>query len=535
MEKKRFLHGLLLFLFSIPLILSFHTRVGSAAEGEDDPIRQAPVVVSYDRYKWWLIRWVDNLILCTVYTDQEGLPSGDDIYTACGKTIYDDWAGTPPCTRSAAECEGVYLHFVSKEPAEKTIQVEYPPPQVTLSLSNCPRPAADNLCDRIPSLVFTGEEPIPGETITSIRGFFNGEPFLCPGSTCEIPLRPTTARGVPVDFVAESSFGDVSATFTAQARVVESGVSADPSLKGWYVDVLSAQWRGEPQPACAQIWDAFAPVGAPPDWLSTPAAPELLATENPYYYLAGRLIAQGVVDASACPVSGLQANGYADECGLKAAQPQVTEWQNRFDAQILAVANEVSIPAQLLKNIFAQESQFWPGAFKDPHEFGLGQLTDSGAETILLWDTRFFFQFCPTVFDNETCQRGYVYLSKEHQQLLRGALANQVRADCPNCAAGIDLDNVSNSVNLFAHTLVANCAQVSRIIYNASERSPGQISDYENLWRFTAANYHIGPGCMSYAIYSAWVRRDPMDWAHVSTYLTPSCQSAIRYVENLTK
>lgn len=536
MEKpqQRFSFFFLL-LFSILLILSPRSISVRAEEGKETPERTVSVAVAYTRYVWWLIRWSDNQVLCTVFSDQEGLPSGDDIYASCGKTIYDLWAKTPPCTQAAAECPGVYLHFVNQEPAEKTVQVEYPTAQVYLELGNCPRLTADNLCDRLPSLVLRAEEPIPGETIVAIRGFYNGAPFSCAGATCEIPLRPTPSRGVKVDFQAESSFGDLSPLFTALVRVMESGVSADPSSRGYYVDVISSQWRGKPQPVCAQIWDVFPPIGEPPAWLSTPVDPALLATETPYYYLAGRLIANGVVDASACPSAGLQPNGYADECGMQAALPQVIEWQNRFDAQILEVAKQVTIPAQLLKNIFAQESQFWPGAFKDPNEFGLGQLTDKGAETILLWDTRYFFQFCPTVLEHETCRRGYIYLSPEHQKLLRGALTNLVRADCVECETGLDLDNVHNSINLFAHLLVANCAQVSRIIYNASEQSPGQVSDYANLWRITAANYHVGPGCLSYAIYSAWTRREPLDWEHVSAYLTPICQSAIPYVENLTK
>jgi hypothetical protein len=140
---------------------------------------------------------------------------------------------------------------------------------------------------------------------------------------------------------------------------------------------------------------------------------------------------------------------------LQKALPTVIEWQNRFDQIILDVANQVAIPAQLLKNIFAQESQFWPGAFKDPQEFGLGQLTDKGAETILLWDTRFFFQFCPTILDADTCSRGYVYLDEGNQKLIRGALTSQVKADCPTCPSGVDIMNVENSIEFFAHTLVA--------------------------------------------------------------------------------
>ena len=535
-EKPSRRYCILILLLSISFIVSFRPRVGRAADEGDPPERKAPVVVAYTRYQWWLIRWVDNQVLCSIFTDQEGLPTGDDIFADCGRTIYNIWAATPACTSNAEQCAGVYLHLVSKEPAEKTVLVDLPPAQVFLSLENCPYPTSSNLCDRLPSLVFTGQEPIPDEEIIAIRGFINGEPFSCTGSECEIPLRPTRMEGVFVDFWADSSFGDSSSVFQAKVRVVESGVSADPASRGWYVDVLSSQWNGKPAPICAQIWNTFPPIGEAPSWLDTPPVPEFLATQNPYYYLAGRLIAQGMVNAGTCPAGGLLPNGYANECGLEIALPEVNLWQNQFDPQILEIANQVNIPAHLLKNLFAQESQFWPGAFKDPKEFGLGQLTDSGAETILLWDTRFFHQFCPTMLEASTCQRGYVYLSKENQQILRGALAIQVRADCADCTAGINLENVKSSINLFAYTLVANCAQVSRLIYNATNRTPEQVQvRYEDLWRFTAANYHVGPGCLSYAVYSAWARGEPLEWERVSAFLTSVCLGVIEYIDNVTQ
>ena len=259
-----------------------------------------------------------------------------------------------------------------------------------------------------------------------------------------------------------------------------------------------------------------------------------METDIPYNYLAGRLIAQGVVDASSCQGGGLLPNGYADACGLELALPKVQEWQNQFDASIIQVANSTGVPGQLIKNLFAQESQFWPGAFKDPKEFGLGQLTDNGAETILLWNPSFFSQFCPLVLDEKACQRGYIYLSKEYQAILRGALALEAKADCPECEAGIDLTNANFSIKLFAETLLANCEQVAQIVYNATSLTPGEVSSYEDLWRFTIANYHVGPGCLSYAMYIAWTARAEMDWQHISSYLTKPCQSVIPYVEKVT-
>jgi hypothetical protein len=505
-------------------------------QGETLP-RTKTITISYTKYKWWVIRWSSNAPLCTVFTDQENWPTGTDILRDCGNTIYTEWKNTQVCTTAETSgptsCSGVYLHFISSEPAKKEIEVELPAPQVWLTLGNCFPGRSDGFCATLPTLVLTGEEPLPNERITFIHAVLNGKPYSCNGASCEITLSPTPLRGMTLDFWAESSFGDTSPVFTALLRVVDTGVTDVPDGEGWYVDVLSTQWKGRAVASCAQLWDVFPPVGGLPYWLTTPESTSLLVTEEPYQYLAGRLVAQGVVDASTCPAGGLLANGYADACGLEKALPTVQQWQNQFNSQILQTAKDTGVPGQVLKNVFAQESQFWPGAFKDPKEFGLGQITDNGAETLLLWNSSFYNQFCPLVLDKSQCERGYVYLSTESQAILRGALAVEARSDCPTCSAGLDLAHANFSIKLFAQTLLANCSQVSRIVYNATGKYAGSVVDYENLWRLTVANYHIGPGCLSYAVYNTWNKREIMDWAHISTNLTPPCQSAVPYVDKI--
>ena len=315
---------------------------------------------------------------------------------------------------------------------------------------------------------------------------------------------------------------------------MDTGVTPSPFAMGWYIDVISTQWVGPPLASCARIWEAFPSIGTPPEWLASPDHEVLLASVEPYYYLAGRLIAQGLVDVSDCVTGGLLPNGYADVCGLEKSSTLIEKWQNQFDERIVEVAAETGIPSQLLKNLFAQESQFWPGVFRVPYEFGLGQITDNGADSILLWNREFYDKFCPLVLSSEVCEGGYLHLSDEEQALLRGALALQAKSDCPGCPTGVDLMHTNDTVMLFAKTLQANCAQISQSIYTATEMMAGNVSTYEDLWRFTIANYHAGPGCVSYAIHQAWQNTGVLNWDQVSNYFTDPCKGVVPYVEKIT-
>ena len=502
--------------------------------------RQTTIVVSYTQYEWWLIRWSDNDIVCRLFTDHEGLPTGDDVRTQCGEDLYQEWIHTPPCTTvsngtfNTTECSGLYLHQVSSQEKEKEVVITLPPAVAYVTLQGCDLVPPENICPQLPSLLITGKEPLPNERIIAIEGLYGETPFHCEGSTCALPLHPTPLEGIEVQFWAVSSYGDTSDHYSALVRVLDTGVSETPGGGGFYVDVVSSQWRGAELASCVRIWKAFPPIGRPPDWLATPKSSELLASAEPYFYLAGRLIAQGVVDASQCPSGGLLPNGYANACGLEQSQPVLETWQNQFDAQIIEVSDQVGIPAQLLKNLFAQESQFWPGVFRVPYEFGLGQITDNGADTILLWNRSFYNQFCPLVLSQDACQRGYLKLSSDEKAILRGAVALEAEADCSSCPAGIDLSNVNFSLSLFAETLQANCEQVGQIVSTATDSSPGSVASYEDLWRFTIANYHAGPGCLSYAIHSAWNGSGRLDWQVVASQFTEPCQGVVPYVNKIT-
>lgn len=525
--------------FALVLILASVLSRGESTTAQT-PARHTTIVVSYIEYEWWMLAWEDSELLCRILIDHEGVPTPAEVQTQCGAVLVEIWLNTPPCEAASApgsdasSCDGVYLHLIAYQPTERQVPVELPVPTVYVNLEGCTPSPPENLCPTIPSLLLTGEEPLPNEQIVAIHGTFDGQAFSCPGSICKIQLQPTPQEGILVEFWAESSFGDFSETYTAQVRVIDTGVSTTPGGGGWYVDVVSTQWIGAPLATCTRIWQALPPTGGPPEWLSTPDEPELLASGDPYFYLGGRLIAQGLVDVSECVSGGLQPNGYADTCGLEKSKGMILPWQNQFDQGIIDVAKQTGIPAQLMKNLFAQESQFWPGVFRVPYEYGLGQITDMGADSLLFWNESFYEQFCPLVLTEETCATDYMNLNEENQALLRGALAMQADSSCATCPAGIDLSHAEFSINLFAQTLQANCSQVNQTIYTATQKSAGSAANYEDLWRFTIANYHAGAGCVSFAIHQAWQNTGELTWENVSARFTEACKGAVPYVDKIS-
>lgn len=529
MAYKRIIALAVVFVFLLSVLDGFLRRVSAQA-----PVRSQTMLVSYTAYEWWLISWDHNVVVCQVFVDHEGLPDINDVTNECGEEIATAWWLTPPC-EDGVNCKGLYLYQIGSQIKEKEVLLDLPPPAVWLSLEGCQPAPPDNFCNQIPTLVLTGEEPLPNERILAIHYTIDGQPFSCQDQVCQLPLWPTELFGSRIEFWADSSYGDSSDHFSAQVRIIDTGMT--PIGSGWYVDVISEQWTGQPLSSCSRIWEVLPPIGSPPTWLSSPEGHQQLSSDEPYFYLAGRLIANGLVDVSGCPTGGRLPNGYADACGLEKARPLIDYWQNQFDQRILEASQTTGIPAQLMKNLFAQESQFWPGIFRVPWEFGLGQLTDNGAETILLWNPQFFDQFCPLVLSEDACQYGYLNLGENDRAMLRGALALQAKADCADCPTGVDLSNVNFSVLLFANMLQSNCAQVARTVYTATQKMAGLVSTYEDLWRFTIANYHAGPGCVSFAINQAWTfsTTGRLTWEDARNQFTEACQGVVPYVEQIAR
>jgi hypothetical protein len=89
-------------------------------------------------------------------------------------------------------------------------------------------------------------------------------------------------------------------------------------------------------------------------------------------------------------------------------------------------------------------------------------------------------------------------------------------------------------VRIFAEGLIANCEQVGQIIRNVTGNDPGNVSSYEDLWRYTLVNYNAGSGCLGDAITQS-IRQSPfLNWDLVASHLSEGCQGAIAYVEDIS-
>jgi hypothetical protein len=536
--KKRWTNHLLLLTALMGTAFAPHRSLPTASGAPPGPDRFTVITVEYTAYTWWMATWKGSQVVCSIIVDHEGPPIPDEVYWDCGEDIYEDWIAQDPCIKQRANtCEGYYIYYVSSKASEKEIPTQLPEAAAWLSLEDCEpvSSVSTNICETIPTLVITGQEPLPNETITGIEGALEGEPFTCEETVCKLELSPTDDDGATIEFWAWSSYGDSSPIFTGQVRVVQAD-EGDPDQLYWYVDVLSSQWQGEPVATCADSWEAFPPVGGAPDWLSTPPQSEDLSSDIPYTYLAANLILQGAVDASACTDSGLvPEDGGVNTCGLEAARPTVNEWQNRFDSLIFDTSQSTGVPAHLLKNLFARESQFWPGIFRSTGDVGLGQLTENGADTTLIWNPSFYHQFCPLVLSSEECGKGYMHLDEEQQFALRRGLIGSVNATCQECPLGLDLTQADFSVSVFAHTLLANCEQAGRVVRNLTGNTPGDVASYEEMWKFTLVNYNAGPGCLGDAIEGAQGQGLDLIWENVSSFLPGACSGAIDYVNDISQ
>lgn len=412
------------------------------------------------------------------------------------------------------------VHFDSDDPA--SIQKS-----IWLTIDGCTFDSSDKYtCTGSPQITFTAED----NSVGRIVGSLGTSTFNCQSSSCSFLLNPTGPDGQLITFQGISPQGARTEEYSAVVRVTKNDAA-----NSFTVEALSSQLKGQNSVSCADIWETFPDQAQSQQWLTTPSVATDLHSSESLYYLAAALINNGLVDASSCPNNGLMDTETASECGVSAANDKMLEWQNQFDSVILSVAVTDSVPAHLLKNVFLRESQFWPGTYYDPLEVGLGQMTENGADTLLLWNRDFFNSFCLMAFDQYTCSGGYTALNAYEKQLLKGYLVTMTNASCPECQNGIDTVKANYSIHVFAQTLVANCRQVDQIIHNTTDNTSRQVSSYTDLWKFTLANYNAGPGCLTKAISETEEKDQAINWENVSSNFEPVCQAAIEYIDDITK
>ncbi len=406
------------------------------------------------------------------------------------------------------------------------------PTPVWLSLPDCQTVGSGvYLCDQVPVLHFRADKPADGSQVIEISGTLANVPFSCPASECDLQLEQTPDSGADLFFGAVTSTRDERTPFHAVVRVsAQDPTQAD--VGPWLVSIVGTQLAVAPTDVCAVEWEAPPPMDSLPGWALSPVDARGLETTVTLDILAGKLIYWGVVDARDCPAGGLLLSGAANTCGIERARQAMLTVQNRFDEDIFVSAKRSQIPAVLLKRLIAQESQFWPASLGVAGEYGLGQISELGADTLLLWSSTYYDEICPSTLGADACAQNYTALTWEQQAMLRGAVLQRVNAQCPECAAGVDWSKASKSVPVIAETLRANCRQVNQLVRNITGRPPGQVATYTDLWRMTLANYNAGPGCLSYGIIQAW-RVQRLDWGTISAEMTEACVGAVDYVHKV--
>ena len=124
-----------------------------------------------------------------------------------------------------------------------------------------------------------------------------------------------------------------------------------------------------------------------------PESADQLHTEENYFFLAGQLIRNKIVDASICPSGGLRKTNMPMPAACN-RQTSVIFIQNMLNEPILQAWKDTGVPPVLLKQLIRIESQFWPSQYNTTH-FGFGHITDIGMQNALDWNRNLYTKFCP--------------------------------------------------------------------------------------------------------------------------------------------
>lgn len=191
------------------------------------PDRFSIITVDYISYEWDLVNWKDRAEVCSIIIDHDGMPLPEEVYRDCGTIIYSNWMSQPLCNlNNAANCEGYFAGLSTTRPKQKEIAMQLPAASAWITLEDCEPvfSTSTNICETKPTLVISGREPLPNETILRVEGTYNGQPFSCADTdVCKFRVPETENEGVTVEFWAYSSYGDSSPVYEAQCLRQKSG------------------------------------------------------------------------------------------------------------------------------------------------------------------------------------------------------------------------------------------------------------------------------------------------------------------------
>jgi hypothetical protein len=523
MKRQVFSLGILLAVVCILLTTTQSTPV--AAQG--NTTRFKTVEIKTIQYVWELVANRDGRVICQIIIDHPFRPTNQETITICAEQIFPAEATptplptptpgggkillpTPAPTTEPFDLaeffRTVTFRFVNTQELVRTVQV--PVPEIIVNMIVPPYRAGEFFVS------IYAYEPVVGEHITEIQGMLNGWEFSCPSTRCDVPITTDSI----LEFWALSSYGDESQHVQATLRVVRTD-------QGERIELSSLVPIKLYQDACATIWGTTR--YQLPAWSELPVLPDQLNTQKPYQYLAGKLLYTGIVKAPDCPGNGLMSDDAPNACGLDRASKAVVDWQNQFDLIIWDTARQVGIPPRLLKVLMEQESQFWPAnGRRMAYEYGLGQLSQAGADVVLRYDNNLFNTVCNGLLYD--CSIAYGRLPSWVQATVRGGLMRLMNNECATCANGIDLAHAQDSIPILARTLRSNCHQVKYIMDTKSVKS-----SYEDLWKLTFVSYHSGYECLATALDYLKYNELPGDWNNISTFL--GCPGARSYVEDAWK
>lgn len=487
-----------------------------------------PSVFSQDNMEtiWQLAYWESFDTACTIILDEDRTPMNEEIQKACGDGMYQNWLTTPLCERhygqdpSTISCTGLFLRRVGQRqksdintnPVDTRAQ-DLQKIRFDVSNVNC---EPGELCDQKPELLLIAHGPDHNdEIITSVNIRVGTYEALCNGNACQMRLPATDSSGIWFEYWAMDSNANQSEHFWLKFRAVPAANST-----GYFYDVI-----GDAFPDAAaygsDVWYTFPAVGQElPAVLQDVYTKDYLVTKHKLQLLAAKLIRKGKVDSSFCENYGLNLDGTPNGCGEQVTAKLVYDMQNQYDELIFNGAKRQKVPPRIVKGLIAQESQFWPES-DTIYEYGLGMITESGADMLLRWNVPYFLNVCRETFpfDQDKCMGGFSNLDEKQQIVLRGVVISKVGSDA--------------EIEMLAAAIRACVYQVNQVIANATGNSPAAVTTYEDLWKLTVANYYSGSGCLLNAINQVNAYKLPITWENVRRYMTGKCELANLYVDRV--